>query len=136
MQQSDPLTPLLGSAASPLQAPSLSLLAALQPFDSKLQKAAWQDLIRDEDAKQMDVLIAKLDAMRVQQAPVVPTAAGPKKDAKGEHAALTGVMMQLMRSTYAKHVCAASLCHAYCCRQAARRQDMVWSSLLVLHPSW
>ena len=78
------MRPLLGSAADPLHPPSSTLLSSMQCIGSRMQKAAWQDLIREDDARQMDALIAKLDSMRTMQAPAVPAAdKGPKRDAKG-----------------------------------------------------
>lgn len=76
------MRPLLGpAAADPLHPTSLTLLAGLKPASSKLQKAVWQDLIREEDARQMDVLIAKLDSMR---APDMKPAKAVKKDPSGK----------------------------------------------------
>lgn len=78
------MQPLLGSAADPLHPASSTLLSSMQCIGSRMQKAAWQDLIKEDDARQMDALIAKLDAMRTMQAPAVPGAdKGPKRDAKG-----------------------------------------------------
>lgn len=83
-QQPDPMRPFLGSAADPLHPLTAMLLGSPHTFGNKLQKAALQDLIREDDARQMDALIAKLDAMRTMQAPAVPAAEkGPRRDAKG-----------------------------------------------------
>ena len=82
MQGADTMRPLLGSAADPLHPHNLTLLAGLKPSNPKLQKAVWQDLIREDDAKQMDALIAKLDSMRSQKAPDVR----PSKPVKKDHA--------------------------------------------------
>ncbi|KAA6423279.1 MAG: hypothetical protein FRX49_06731, partial [Trebouxia sp. A1-2] len=76
----DALRPLLGSAADPLHPHNLTLLAGLKPSNPKLQKAVWQDLVREDDAKQMDALIAKLDSMRSQKPPDVRTSKPVKKD--------------------------------------------------------
>ena len=78
------MRPLLGSAAGPLHPSSSALLTSLQCFGNKLQKAAWQDLVREDDARQMDALIAKLDSMRTLQAPAVPAAEkGSRRETKG-----------------------------------------------------
>ena len=77
------MRPLLGSAADPLHPSSLTLLAGLKPASPKLQKAVWQDLIREDDARQMDVLIAKLDSMRILKAPDTKPAKPPRKDQSG-----------------------------------------------------
>ena len=76
--------PLLGSAADPLHPPSLTLLAGLRPSNPKLQKAVWQDLIREDDARQMDALIAKLDSMRSQKPPEVRPSKPVRKDSAGD----------------------------------------------------
>ncbi|DBA68403.1 TPA: hypothetical protein ACH3X2_013706 [Trebouxia sp. C0005] len=83
MQGADALRPLLGSAADPLHPHNLTLLAGLKPSNPKLQKAVWQDLVREDDAKQMDALIAKLDSMRSQKPPDVRTSKPVKKDQAG-----------------------------------------------------
>lgn len=77
------MRPLLGSTADPLHPSSLVLLAGLKPASPKLQKAVWQDLIREDDARQMDVLIAKLDSMRAQKAPDTKPAKPARKDQSG-----------------------------------------------------
>ena len=41
-------------------------------------------LNREDDARQMDALMAKLDAMRTQQAPEVKTGKPAKREAAGE----------------------------------------------------
>ncbi|KAL3146307.1 hypothetical protein ABBQ32_003004 [Trebouxia sp. C0010 RCD-2024] len=79
-QAAGPMRPLLGSTADPLHPSSLVLLAGLKPASPKLQKAVWQDLIREDDARQMDVLIAKLDSMRAQKAPDTKPAKPARKD--------------------------------------------------------
>lgn len=76
--------PLLGSAADPLHPTSLTLLAGLKPASPTLQKAVWQDLIREDDARQMDVLIAKLDSMRAQKAPDMKPVKPARKDQSGK----------------------------------------------------
>ena len=79
------MRPLLGSAAvGPLHPTNLTLLAGLKPASPKLQKAVWQDLIREDDARQMDILIAKLDSMRAQKAPETKTAKPVRKDPSGK----------------------------------------------------
>ncbi|DBA95187.1 TPA: hypothetical protein ACH3X3_013092 [Trebouxia sp. C0006] len=83
MQGTDAMRPLLGSAADPLHPHNLTLLAGLKPSNPKLQKAVWQDLIREDDAKQMDALIAKLDCMRSQKPPDVRPSKPVKKDQAG-----------------------------------------------------
>lgn len=83
------MRPLLGSAADPLHPSSLTLLAGLKPASPKLQKAVWQDLIREDDAKQMDALIAKLDSMRAQKAPEMRTVKPARKDQSGSCSTLT-----------------------------------------------
>ena len=76
--------PLLGSAADPLHPHNLTLLAGLRPSNPKLQKAVWQDLIREDDARQMDALIAKLDSMRAQKPPEVRPSKPVRRDQAGE----------------------------------------------------
>ncbi|DBA92116.1 TPA: hypothetical protein ACH3X1_015842 [Trebouxia sp. C0004] len=83
MQNADAMRPLLGSAADPLYPHNSTLLAGLKPSNPKLQKAVWQDLIREDDAKQMDALIAKLDSMRSQRPPDVRPSKPVKKDQAG-----------------------------------------------------
>ena len=79
------MRPLLGSAAvDPLRPTSLTLLAGLKSASPKLQKAVWQDLIREDDARQMDILIAKLDSMRTQKAPEMKNAKPVGKDPSGK----------------------------------------------------
>ena len=86
------MRPLLGSAAAdPLHPTSLTLLAGLKPASPKLQKAVWQDLIREDDARQMDILIAKLDSMRAQKAPEIRPAKPVRKDSSGELQKISGV---------------------------------------------
>lgn len=80
--------PLLGSAADPLHPHSLTLLAGLKPSNPKLQKAVWQDLIREDDARQMDALIAKLDMMRAQKPPEARPSKPVKKEQSGERRVL------------------------------------------------
>lgn len=63
---------------------SLTLLGGLKPASPKLQKAVWQDLMREDDARQMDILIAKLDSMRAQKAPEMKTAKPIRKDPSGK----------------------------------------------------
>ena len=70
---------------------SLTLLAGLKPASPKLQKAVWQDLIREDDARQMDILIAKLDSMRAQKAPEIRPAKPVRKDSSGELQKISGV---------------------------------------------
>lgn len=79
------MRPLLGpAAADPLHPTSLTLLAGLKPASPKLQKAVWQDLIREDDARQMAVLIAKLDSMRAQRAPETKPPKAVRKDPSGK----------------------------------------------------
>ena len=77
------MRPLLGSAADPLHPSSLTLLAGLKPSNPKLQRAVWQDLMREDDARQMDALIAKLDSMRTQQAPETRPVKPQRKEQSG-----------------------------------------------------
>ena len=73
----------MGSAADPLHPNSLTLLAGLKPSNPKLQRAVWQDLIREDDARQMDALIAKLDSMRTQKAPETRPVKPQRKEQSG-----------------------------------------------------
>lgn len=88
MEGTDLNRPLLGSAADPLHPHSLTLLAGLKPSNPKLQKAVWQDLIREDDARQMDALIAKLDMMRAQKPPEARPSKPVKKEQSGERRVL------------------------------------------------
>lgn len=82
--QPDPMRPLLGCAANPLHSFTSLLLGSPQSFGNKHQKAALQDLIREDDTRQMDALIAKLDSMRKMQPPAAPVAdKGCRRDTKG-----------------------------------------------------
>lgn len=84
MQGTDAMRPLLGSAADPLHPSSITLLAGLKPSSPTLQRALWQDLMREDDARQMDALIAKLDSMRTQKPPELRPAKPLRKDQPGE----------------------------------------------------
>ena len=86
LHDADAQRPLLGTAADPLHPASLTLLAGLKPSSpiSKLQRAVWLDLLREEDARQMDALVAKLDAMRVQKAPEAKVSKPTKREQAGK----------------------------------------------------
>lgn len=77
--------PLLGQQAAGSGTSSMACVSGLCKDNPKLQQALRQDLMREDDCRAMDVLIARLDAMRnpagpAQQQPraaVPPGAARP-----------------------------------------------------------
>ncbi len=99
------MRPLLGSAADPLHPHSSTLLAGLKPCNPKLQRAVWQDLIREDDARQMDALIAKLDSMRAQKPPETRPSKPTKRDQGGEATCQADCCSRCMSQQNTTHSC-------------------------------